>query len=425
MNKSIIRTIRRLALTALALAMVMSLFPASALASYVDFTDNPAFNNEYIPEANELVEADYDCCPDCIDALEVQEDDFVPPYVPDQPTASMFNYELAANESDPEPFVLNQASPRILVEMLQVGDVVVNVPGNLGIFLQHSPLVVPVGRTLYVQNTLNVQRDAELIVEGRLVILQDGRLNNQGNGSTITIAAGGVLENYGRVENVSRSYFVNNGLIINNGRIDIRAQTRYIRGTVEGNPPNINRDAINLFELNYDIVIDVLEWGSAVTAVVVELDEPITAAELVELDISINAEIINPVTGAVAFDGPRVIRGAYLSVNGTIEHTLVRNPVRPGGMGTVATAGATEGRFIIVELTYGFGYGASQAVHWQNNNRWSVLNYTVMVDGEQASYNATVRPLYDDFIEVKNHLEGRENQRFRMYVPEGEGPFPV
>jgi len=140
-------------------------------------------------------------------------------------------------------------NPSNLMNLLQTGNVVLQVQGNLGIFPQHSPFVVPAGRTLYIETTLNVQRDAELIIEGTVVVLPTGRINNQANntsGGTITIAESGRLVNDGYIENVSGSRVFNNGTIINNARFEVRARTMFINsGTVGGTRPlNIHRDAI-------------------------------------------------------------------------------------------------------------------------------------------------------------------------------------
>jgi len=147
------------------------------------------------------------------------------------------------------PNELVESSPRELRNMLEDGDVMLATPGNLGIFAEHSPFVVPEGRTLYIETTLNIQRDAELIVEGAIVVLDGGRLNNQGSsagGGTITIAEGGRLVNNGHVENVSNSRVLNNGMIINNSRFEVRANTVFINEGVvdEASPLNIHRDAI-------------------------------------------------------------------------------------------------------------------------------------------------------------------------------------
>jgi len=146
----------------------------------------------------------------------------------------------------PAPTPLERANPNDLQNLLAQGDVVIVVPGNIGIFTQHSPFVIPEGRTLYVATTLNVQRDAELVIKGTVVVLPGGRINSQGNGSTITIAEGGQLINNGHVENVSGSVIVNHGTITNNARFEVRARTTLRNaGTIDGtNPLTIHRDAI-------------------------------------------------------------------------------------------------------------------------------------------------------------------------------------
>ncbi|MCL2425713.1 MAG: hypothetical protein FWD05_05195 [Oscillospiraceae bacterium] len=141
--------------------------------------------------------------------------------------------------------------PNQLAQLLEGNDVQLLTPGNLGIFEQHSPFRVPEGRTLVVATTLNIQGGAELIIEGTVIVLEGGRINNQGGsrGGTITILPGGRLENNGHVENVTNSTLVNNGTIVNNGRFEVRANTNYHSyGVVAGSvAPNVNRNA-NVFE---------------------------------------------------------------------------------------------------------------------------------------------------------------------------------
>ncbi|MCL2425106.1 MAG: hypothetical protein FWD05_02095 [Oscillospiraceae bacterium] len=140
----------------------------------------------------------------------------------------------------------NGTSPGQLSRILEQGfvNVTLSTRGNLGIFTQHSPFVIPEGSILTVTTTLNVSGNAELVVEGTLVVAEGGRVNNQGgSGGTITLE--GALVNNGWVENVTNSTFVNNGTIENNGRFEVRASaTLNNYGDVEGTPLNINRNAI-------------------------------------------------------------------------------------------------------------------------------------------------------------------------------------
>ncbi|MCL2425486.1 MAG: DUF4832 domain-containing protein [Oscillospiraceae bacterium] len=155
-----------------------------------------------------------------------------------------------------EPFtvaaIFDGANPNRLADLLEDGDVILTTRGNLGIFAQHSPFVIPEGRTLYVQTTLNIQRgDVEFIIEGNLVVLPGGRVNNQGNGSTITVADGGRLIVNGWVENVTGSNFFNEGNVVvgSEGRFTVRASVNYcwdVCGDVrlyDGANVSIHRDA--------------------------------------------------------------------------------------------------------------------------------------------------------------------------------------
>ncbi|MCL2427140.1 MAG: endo-1,4-beta-xylanase [Oscillospiraceae bacterium] len=137
--------------------------------------------------------------------------------------------------------------PNELSRLLEAGKTVtLQTRGNLGIFEQHSPFVVPAGSTLIIETTLNVQRDAKLIIEGTVIVLDGGRINNQGNNSSIIIAEGGILVNDGHVENVSGSAVTNYGTIINNARFEVRARATLTNEGVimPNNALNIHRDAI-------------------------------------------------------------------------------------------------------------------------------------------------------------------------------------
>jgi len=151
-------------------------------------------------------------------------------------------------EGPSEEVVFNGNNPNVLRDLLDESDVILETAGNLGIFAHHSPFVVPAGRTLTVVTTLNVQANAELIIEGTLIVLDGGRINNQGGaGGTIIIENNGTLVNDGHVENVTNSTVTNNGTIVNNNRFEVRASTTFCRcnGAVIGDAPlNIHRTAI-------------------------------------------------------------------------------------------------------------------------------------------------------------------------------------
>jgi len=156
------------------------------------------------------------------------------------------NLPFVATRFTAQPTVeFNGTSPNALQRLLEDYNAVLSTRGNLGIFANHSPFVIPAGRTLTVTTTLNISGNAELIVEGTLIVAEGGRINNQGSaGGTIRVATEGNLVNNGWVENVTNSTFENNGTITNNGRFEVRAGvTFYDQGTVTGTPLNINRYA--------------------------------------------------------------------------------------------------------------------------------------------------------------------------------------
>jgi len=164
--------------------------------------------------------------------------------------ADWTNIRVYVNYSEYTEF--NGTNPNNLARLLEEGDVVLTTPHNLGIFQQHSPIVIPEGRTLTVRTTLNVQRGATLVVEGALVVEASGRVNNQGGvgmtqAGTIVIAPEGSLRNFGYVENVSNSTIRNYGSIVNHQRFEVRAGTNFlgaVGSTIEGSVQlNIHRNA--------------------------------------------------------------------------------------------------------------------------------------------------------------------------------------
>ncbi|MCL2425808.1 MAG: glycoside hydrolase family 3 C-terminal domain-containing protein [Oscillospiraceae bacterium] len=189
-------------------------------------------------------------------------------------------------------------------------------------------------------------------------------------------------------------------------------------------------------EATFDLVVDVLEWGSAVTAVVIDMGEVINQAALADLvgDIDVNALVRHPGTGATFFDGERVIENVWLSATSDIEHTLIRrDTVRASTYN-----GAATGQYVVVELRYGFNNTAgqvngSEASRWLgggtmpagNRNHWLDKDYTVIVDGTTFDFANVIRPIYDDF-ELVNSVGAFSGQYYRMFTPDGATePLPL
>ena len=153
--------------------------------------------------------------------------------------------EHYADEAMPRRVNFNGTSPTQLNAALAQSDVVLTTSGSGGYGIASGvTLVVPEGRTLYIDTILNVRRLATLSIEGKVVVLDSGRLNSDGHASagfgTIIIGEDGVLVNEGYVEIVSKSVLTNNGLITNNGttgnfgRFEVRADVEFTRGVVDG-----------------------------------------------------------------------------------------------------------------------------------------------------------------------------------------------
>ena len=178
-------------------------------------------------------------------------------YLPLLFLADVFGFELEMDGETPilvtppiapEPVVFSGNNPNVLRALLEDYDVILKTAGNLGIFTHHSPFAIPAGRTLTVATTLNVQANAELIIDGTLIVQEGGRVNNQGGaGGTIRIENGGRIINNGHVENVTNSTVINYGTIENNARFEVRANTTFCScdGVVTGSVLiNTHRNAI-------------------------------------------------------------------------------------------------------------------------------------------------------------------------------------
>jgi len=172
-------------------------------------------------------------------------------------------FAVPALTASGESTLFTGSNPNVLRQLLDEGDVTLSTTGNLGIFVHHSPFVIPAGRTLTVITTLNVQGNARLVIEGTLIVAEGGRINNQGgSGGTIDIVRGGTLINYGHVENVTNSTVINCGTIINNNRFEIRAGTTFYDCGYTVGSLNVHRNAILAecercaAEVNINVVID-------------------------------------------------------------------------------------------------------------------------------------------------------------------------
>ncbi|MCL2843090.1 MAG: glycoside hydrolase family 3 C-terminal domain-containing protein [Oscillospiraceae bacterium] len=169
--------------------------------------------------------------------------------------------------------------------------------------------------------------------------------------------------------------------------------------------------------------VDVLEWGSAVTALVIDMGHEVTAAELADMDIEVSAVLRDPRAAAAAtpiFNGTREVVATYLSTTGELEHTLIRRDEE--------TPVVVAGNYIVVELRYGFnntnaqvnGSNASLWTFATQSNYWLNLNYSVTIDDAVGVQADIVRPLYDDFAMVAFN-----DQQYRVFIPESDEPLPL
>ncbi len=200
---------------------------------------------------------------------------------------------------------------------------------------------------------------------------------------------------------------------------------------------------------NFDLVVNVFEWGCGTTAIVIDLGEgnaiAYDAVSSDGSDFSVHAKKIVPRQNTVSYDGDRPITNAYVTDSNNVGYINL-----PDALPAPLTSGA--GRYIVLELAYGFGgitrdggpgvgeivttsgelYGC-QAQGYDQSNFFLDMTYTVTLKESVAGiepdaafvYNKTVMPLYDDFKMVQNPVEGYENQNYRVYIPESEKALPL
>jgi|GEM_PF-6234316 len=154
----------------------------------------------------------------------------------------------------------------------------------------------------------------------------------------------------------------------------------------------------------FDIVAEVLEWGTAVTAVIIDVGEEITQEEVIEMDFSVHARTVMPRNGNVIYNGPRTIEKAYVSA--------ANEKGEP----------AESGNYIVLELRYGYNatnpqVDGSAAINYVSRNHFLNLEYTVAMDGAKLAQQSLIRPIYDDFELVSNPVAGFTGQSYRMYTP--------
>ena len=174
-------------------------------------------------------------------------------------------------------------------------------------------------------------------------------------------------------------------------------------------------------DATFDLNVEVLEWGSATTAVIIDLGarKSVKAADVDKDIFSVSARTVMPRNNSVIYNGPRTVTNAYVSAVNKVGEP------------------AASGRYIVLELKYGYNNTGAEvdgcaAINYSSQNYWLNQTYTVAVNGQlgpytvNAAYNKTVTPIYDDFKLVNNPVAPYTGQTYRVYIPEGAtGPLPL
>ena len=154
---------------------------------------------------------------------------------------------------------------------------------------------------------------------------------------------------------------------------------------------------------SYKLVTEVLPYGQDVTAIVIDTQNDVAAADLSIENAKVYAENYKT-DGSVAFDGERNITDIY--VNNT------------GAKGDRSD----YGRYIVIELEYGYGVSGATTHYYTGRNYYLDLNYDV--DLTVGNYNfdtnydqgETENLVVDDFEYIEY-----DGTFFRLYTPEEAG----
>ena len=185
--------------------------------------------------------------------------------------------------------------------------------------------------------------------------------------------------------------------------------------------PNGIAPAAASIEAEFDLVVEVLEWGSATTAVVIDMGVDIAAGAIGVGTFSVRATTNDPGNNALIYDGPRTVTKAYVSAS------------------NAKGAPSEIGRYVVLELKYGFNNTNAEidgcaAIIYRNGNNWLRQAYTVTqeepIDGIYAPVacvpsGAVQRPYFDLFELVENPVEGFSNEHYEAYIPDADGPLPL
>ena len=185
------------------------------------------------------------------------------------------------------------------------------------------------------------------------------------------------------------------------------------------------------------VFAEVKEWGQSVTAVIVDMGELVTQAEVDDMDLEVSAfkttrRIVNANNPLVVFDDDKVVTAIYVS--------NVRERLAPGER-------PASGNYIVVELQYGFDNTRAQVngsatfcYNWtaparppysgpnpyggqafRLNMEYTVtidgIMHIVTIDGGTNNPAGMIQPIVDDFDLVANPVDGFTNQNYRMWTP--------
>lgn len=172
-------------------------------------------------------------------------------------------------------------------------------------------------------------------------------------------------------------------------------------------------------EASFDIVRDVREWGTAVSAVIIDLHGR-KMKHIDETTFSVYATTINPITGDIIADRElRTVKN--VKVDGNLVTLCLE--VRLLTWEDFGIQGPSPNKFRSA-------HPADAAMAWTNGTNFLLgLEYEVIYNGGSHEFTATQRnivtPIFDDFVFTQNPVAGFTNEHYRVFIPHGAENLPL
>ncbi len=186
--------------------------------------------------------------------------------------------------------------------------------------------------------------------------------------------------------------------------------------SVEVQPEAIQPEAETLTQMPFTLITEVFEYSNDVTGIVIDAGQ-IVRGNSIDVD-TFTVSAVNTYNTTVAFDGARNVTAAYVSDEAAL-----------------GDKGLASGRYIILELEYGFGLaGATTLIYTGGRNQLLDMQYTI-TQVKSGTYLGGIKfsdsvflqhgmetPIVDEFT-----YESANGTPYRLFTPANAdgGKFPL